>query len=79
MVAEAEAFRGQLEQETLASLRRDPSRWRHSQAAKPDEHRRRARRQPWSRDVTARRRRQLLGRLWRWLARLPLLDLGGIR
>ncbi len=47
MVAEAEAFQRQLARETEASLRRDPTRWRHCQAADPDEHRRRVRRQPW--------------------------------
>jgi hypothetical protein len=42
--ADSAEFLRKLERETLASLRADPSRWRHGQAADPDHHRRKPRR-----------------------------------
>jgi hypothetical protein len=45
--ADAEQFRRELEAEVERSLARDPERWHLAKMADPDQHRRRARRQPW--------------------------------
>jgi hypothetical protein len=44
VAADGEAFLRALERETLVSLKRDPSRWRHTRAADPDHHRAKPRR-----------------------------------